>query len=145
MSELSRYFFLAGAVPFLVLGIAHAALTPLAPTDQKGLSPSDPELPSAMARSRVRLTKRTDMWRAWVGFNLSHSLGATAFGAFVLVIGMDSVVFAQHAAVGVPLSLLVSASYLCLAIKYWFRTPIIACALSFGCFVTSWGLMALAS
>jgi hypothetical protein len=40
---------------------------------------------------------------------------------------------------------IVSASYLCLAVRYWFRTPIIGCALSVGCFVTSWALMALGS
>lgn len=145
MPELSRYFFLAGALPFLVLGVAHAVVTPLAVTDLKGLSPSDAELPSAMARSRLRITKRTDMWLSWVGFNLSHSVGILAFGAFVLVIGASSVGFAQRAAVCVPLSVLVSVSYLCLAVKFWFRTPIIGCALSVGCFVTSWALMALAS
>jgi hypothetical protein len=144
MSELSRYFFLAGAVPFLVLGAAHAAATPLAVTDRKGLSPTDTDLASAMARSRLRLTKRTDMWLAWVGFNLSHSLGAVAFGVFVLAIGMNRVAFAQQATVAVPLSLLISAAYLCLAAKYWFRAPIVGCALSVACFVTSWALRALA-
>jgi len=145
MPELSRYFFLAGALPFLVLGVAHAVVTPRAVTDLKGLSPSDAELSRAMARSRLRITKRTDMWLSWVGFNLSHSLGILAFSAFVLVIGMSSLSFAQHAAFCVPLSVIVSASYLRLAVRYWFRTPIIGCALSVGCFATSWALMALAS
>jgi hypothetical protein len=144
MPELSRYLFLAGALPFLVLGVVHAMVTPLAVTELKGLSPSDAELPIAMARSRLRITKRTDMWLSWVGFNLSHSLGIIAFGTFVIVIGMNSVSFAQHEAAAVPLSLLVSALYLCLAAKYWFRTPIIGCALSVGCFITSWAVMILA-
>lgn len=144
MPELSRYFFLAGALPFLVLGVAHALVTPRAVTDLKGLSPSDPELPSAMARSRLRLTRRTDMWLSWVGFNLSHSLGIVAFGSFVVVIGRSSASFAQHAAVAVPLSLLVSSLYLCLAAKYWFRTPIAGCSLSVGCFLASWVVRILA-
>jgi hypothetical protein len=143
MPELSRYFFLAGALPFLVLGAAHAAATPLAVTDRKGLSPRDADLPGAMARSRLRLTKRTDMWLAWVGFNLSHSLGAVAFGAFILMIGLNRVSFAQQANVAVPLSLVVSAAYLYLAAKYWFRTPIAGCALSVACFLMSWALRAL--
>jgi hypothetical protein len=53
MPELSRYFFLAGAPPFLILGAAHALATPLAVTDRKGLSPSDAELSSAMAKTRM--------------------------------------------------------------------------------------------
>jgi hypothetical protein len=144
MSELSRYFFLAGAVPFLVLGAAHAAATPLVVTDRKGLSPTDAELASAMARSRLQLTKRTNMWLAWVGFNLSHSLGAVVFAAFIFIIGMNRVSFTQHATVAIPLSVLVSAAYLCLAAKYWFRTPIVGFALSVGCFLTSWALRGLA-
>ena len=76
MLELSRYLYLAGALPFFVLGLAHALATPRAPADVKGLSPSDPQLAEAMTRSGLRLTRRTDMWRAWVGFNFSHSLGA---------------------------------------------------------------------
>ena len=89
-------------------------------------------------------TNRTDMWLAWVGFNLSHSLGIIAFAAFVILIGMNRVSFAQHAPVCVPLSLLVSAAYLRLAAKYWFRAPMVGCALSVGCFLASWVVTALA-
>src|SRR5712692_6945270 len=103
MPELSRYFFLAGALPFLVLGVAHAVVTPLAVADRKGLAPSDVELSSAMAKTRLLLTKRTDMWLAWVGFNLSHSLGILLFAAFVLVIGRNDVSFAEQARLCVPL------------------------------------------
>jgi hypothetical protein len=38
-----------------------------------------------MTRSGLRLTRRTDMWRAWVGFNLSHGLGVVVFALFVFV------------------------------------------------------------
>jgi hypothetical protein len=143
MLELSRYFFVAGALPFLVLGVAHAVLTPLAVTDRKGLSPSDAPLSSAMAKTPLLITKRTDMWLCWVGFNLSHSLGLVLLAAFVLVLGRSGVSFAQQARVCVPLAAIVSASYVCLAVKYWFRIPLIGCALSAGCFVASWVSMAL--
>ena len=82
------------------------------------------------------------MWLAWVGFNLSHSLGAMAFGAFILMIGTNRVSFAQQASVALPLALLVSTAYLCLAARYWFRTPIMGCALSVACFLVAWVLEA---
>ncbi len=44
MKELSRYLFLAGALPFLLLGTAHAVHTPRQPYERKGLSKSDPSL-----------------------------------------------------------------------------------------------------
>jgi len=44
MPELSRYISLMGALPFVVLGIAHAFATPRTPAQSKGLSPRDPVL-----------------------------------------------------------------------------------------------------
>lgn len=41
MADLSRYLFLLGALPFIVLGTAHALATPLTPDENKGLSPRD--------------------------------------------------------------------------------------------------------
>ncbi len=117
-SDLSRYLYLAGALPFLVLGTAHALATPRAPADAKGLSPFDPQLAEAMTRSTLRLTRRTDMWRAWVGFNLSHSLGVLVFF--------------------LPFAVVVAAVYLRLAQRYWFRTPLLGCALSLVLFLAAW-------
>ena len=143
MSELSRYFFLAGGLPFLALGAAHALATPLSLGDRKGLSPTDQALSDRMAESRLRLTKRTDMWLAWVGFNLSHSLGLLLFASFVAIIGRSPASFGQQAAACVPLAALTSAAYFCLAARYWFRTPIIGCALSVALFLASWALLIL--
>lgn len=138
MTDLARYLFLAGAAPFLVLGTLHVLATPLAPGDRKGLSPRDPALAEAMRATTPLLTRRIDVWMGWVGFNLSHSLGAIAFGAFVAAIGLTPGAFAAFASVGVPLATLVAAAYLALGLRYWFRTPILGCALSFACFVASW-------
>jgi hypothetical protein len=138
MSEASRYCFLAGAIPFLLLGVAHALATPLAPGDRKGLSPRDPHLAESMRATTPRLTSRTDLWLAWVGFNLSHSLGAVAFAAFVLAVGLVPGAYAASSSVCVPLATIVAAAYLALGILYWFRTPIAGCALSLACFVAAW-------
>jgi hypothetical protein len=137
-SELSRYLYLAGALPFLVLGIAHAIATPRAPADFKGLSPSDPQLAEAMTRSGLRLTRRTDMWRAWVGFNLSHSLGVVVFAAYVFMTGRNVSVFAAEAHIAIPFAVIVAAGYLWLARRYWFRTPLIGCLLAVILYLGSW-------
>jgi len=144
MLELSRYLFLIGALPFIVLGLAHAAATPQTPTHARGLSPRDPAVREAMARGTVLLTRRTTLWLAWVGFNLSHSLGAILFGAVVVLIGRSSTSFEAQAGVFLPLAVLVSATYLVLGVRYWFRTPIIGIALASVCFLVSWVLFARA-
>ena len=144
MQELSRYLFLSGALPFLLLGVAHAMHTPRQPDERKGLSPTDPSLAESMARSGIRLTGRTDMWRAWVGFNLSHSLGAVLFGVLVVLVGRTSASFEYNAALFLPLAVVVSIAYLSLGVSYWFRTPIIGILISSACFVLSWLVRLLA-
>ncbi|HEX7918078.1 MAG TPA: hypothetical protein VF454_01690 [Gemmatimonadales bacterium] len=134
MADLSRIFFLAGAVPYLVLGTAHAWHTPIRADQKKGLSARDPAVEGAMATTSPRLTARTDLWRAWVGFNYSQSLGAVLFGLFVVLIGRSETSYHTEAALALPLSVLVSVAYLVLGIKYWFKTPIIGIAFATVCF-----------
>jgi hypothetical protein len=138
MLELSRVLFVIGALPFIVLGLAHAAATPQTPAHARGLSPRDPAIRDAMAKDSLLLTRRTSLWLAWVGFNLSHSLGAVLFGAVVVLIGRSRASFEAQAGVFLPLSVLVSAIYLVLGLRYWFRTPIIGIALASVCFLASW-------
>jgi hypothetical protein len=140
MADLSRIFFLAGAAPYLILGSAHAWHTPLTPDERKGLSARDPAVERAMTTTSPRLTDRTDIWRAWVGFNYSHSLGAVLFGAFVVLIGWDAGSFATYASRMIPLALIVAVAYLVLGIKYWFRTPIVGIGVSVVCFALAFVL-----
>jgi hypothetical protein len=143
MNDWSRALFLAGSLPFLLLGAAHALATPRHRDDRKGLLPRDPRLPEAMAGSAVLLTSRTDVWRAWIGFNFSHSLGALTFGALVLLAGRSPESFALEASWFIPASILVSGAYLALGVRYWFRTPIVGIGLGLAAFVAS-GLLRLA-
>ena len=138
MTEVSRWLFAAGASPFLFLGLAHALATPLTKSDRKGLSPRDPALADALENATPLLTRRTNMWLGWVGFNLSHSLGAVAFAAFVLAIAFTPGAYAVASSVCVPLATLVAGTYLALGLRYWFRTPIAGCAFSFASFVAAW-------
>jgi lysylphosphatidylglycerol synthetase-like protein (DUF2156 family) len=140
MHEVSRYLFLAGSLPFLFLGTAHAIATPLRPDAPRGLSPADHALIDSMSTATVRLTRRTTMWLAWIGFNFSHSLGAVLFGLVVVLVGRSDVSFRAEALCFGPLAMIVSGVYLVLAVKYWFRTPIVGCGLSFVLFLLSWAL-----
>jgi len=137
MNELARWSFLLGALPFLLLGMAHLRHTPMAPSDQKGLSPRDPALAEAMTKSSPRLTSATDIWRAWVGFNISHSAGAILIALFVLIIGRDATSFAGQAKLVVPLSFVTALAYLWMAVRFWFRIPLIGVAISTVCFGVS--------
>jgi hypothetical protein len=140
---MSRYLFLVGAVPFVFLGLAHALATPLTLAESKGLSPRDATLRETMSKETILLTRRTTLWLAWVGFNLSHSLGAVLFGGVVLLVGRNPLSFHGQASLFVPLAVVVSGLYLAIGLRYWFRTPIIGIAFSSVCFVASWALLLL--
>ena len=67
--------FLGGGV-FGLLGALHAIYTLLDLRNPRRLVPADPSVAQATVNSALRLSGgRTDMWRAWIGFNFSHSLG----------------------------------------------------------------------
>ena len=136
--DLSRYLFLAGGLVFVLLGVVHAILTPRQANQATGLSPSDPQLAKLMSQTSMRVSRRTDIWSAWVGFNYSHSLGLVMLGGLVLLIGRSESAFNAGANVFVPFAFVASAIYLWLAAKYWFRTPIIGFGLCCFLFLSSW-------
>ena len=68
--ETARILFLAGGVPFLVLGVAHAWHTPTRTDGQKGLSPRDPAVGSyASAVKSPAATRRRMMDHHIIGLD----------------------------------------------------------------------------
>jgi len=58
------------------LGVVHLVYTFWGPK----LMPRDPALQISMSQIVPVITKETTMWRCWVGFNASHSMGLILFG-----------------------------------------------------------------
>jgi len=126
---------LGGAV-FGVLGGLHGIYTLLDLRNPRRLVPADPSVAQAMAHSTLRLSRgATDMWRAWVGFNFSHSLGLLLFAALAIWAGAR--IKTVPTAI-LPALILISVVYLVLALLYWFRAPVIGVAIGTGCFITAW-------
>jgi len=92
--------------------------------------PRDPDLKSRLEAASPVLTRQITMWRAWVGFNASHSLGVLLFGA---VYG-NLALFHLPVLLGSPFLLLTGAALLLalliLAKVYWFKAPFRAVALA---------------
>src|SRR5215471_15046443 len=79
-----------GGAVFVLLGCVHAAYTLLDLREPRRLVPVDPSVARAMANSALRLSRGgTNMWRAWIGFNFSHSIG-------VLLVGMVAIWAGSH-------------------------------------------------
>lgn len=114
------------ALVLLTLGVLHLVYTFSGPL----LTPRDPTLRARMEEVHPVITRQTTMWRAWIGFNASHSMGAILFG---LVYGYLAnvrieVLINSPFLLGVGLAMLVG--FVILAKLYWFRIPFIGVLLS---------------
>ena len=131
---------LGGAV-FAVLGALHAIYTLLDLRNPRRLVPVDPSLAHSMANTGLRLSRGgTDMWRAWIGFNFSHSLGLLLFATLAVWAGFQ---VKALPVVVMPVLTLVGCTYLVLALLYWFRIPVIGVAIGTGCFAAAWMIRSL--
>jgi hypothetical protein len=69
------------------------------------------------------ITRQTTMWKAWVGFNVSHSFGAILFGAVYGYLSLAHSGFLFQSTFLLSLGLLMLLGYALLAKLYFFRVP----------------------
>jgi len=140
-----KYVFLAGAIPFLVLGIAHIVYSLIDARRPFRIAPRDPDLVARMRTGTLILTRETSVWRAWIGFNISHGMGVTLFGAGVLYMAALHFQAVLRAAPELLLAApVIAAIYLLLSLRYWFSIPAIGSALG-GMLLTGGAIAALAN
>jgi hypothetical protein len=129
-----------GASIFLSLGVLHGVLTLQDLQDPRTFTPPDPALREAMQESSIAIHPHTNLWQAWLGFNLSHSLGLLMFGGTFLAIGLfyfsafTQILWLQSCA------MLISTLYLMMSLKFWFSKPAIGSVIGLTCFILSSGL-----
>lgn len=85
--------------------------------------PRDAQLKAQMEASPLMLTRQTTMWRAWVGFNASHSYGAMLFGVVWGYLALRQAPFLSDSWFLLALGVVVLLAYLVLARLYWFSVP----------------------
>jgi hypothetical protein len=136
--RVARFLLDLGGGIFILLGLLHALYTYLDISRPRRLVPQDPAVAQAMAKSNLRLSgSGTTMWRAWVGFNFSHSIGVILFGTVCVGAGC---VFGT---VVVPAWILfifvvIAVIYLSLGLLYWFRIPVAGILLGVVCLLIAW-------
>jgi hypothetical protein len=134
---MSQIFVILGASIFLLLGLIHGVLTLRDLDNPRTFTPLNVELRHAMQNSPIAIDPSTNLWRAWLGFNLSHSLGIIFFGSTFLYIGINHpLLFAQSPPLQIC-SLLIPSAYFALSIKFWFSKPAIGSGLALTCFVSA--------
>jgi hypothetical protein len=133
---LTKYLYIAGCIPFLVLGLLHTAYTIADIYNPKRLIPYKSGVMGLMKESTLAITKETDMWRAWTGFNISHGVGILFFSSTYLYFSMVHITFLENSSFLLLAAPVIALTYLVLSIKYWFRIPAAGSAIGLLCFVT---------
>ena len=88
LSPLIAILLILGGSVFGVLGGLHGIYTLLDLHNPRRLVPVNPSVMHAMANSAVTMSRGgTDMWRAWIGFNFSHSLGVLLLATIAIWAG----------------------------------------------------------
>jgi hypothetical protein len=103
----------------IFLGSVHVAYTFFG----SQLEPRDPMLQARMNEVPMVLSRDTTVWKAWIGFNASHSAGLILFGtAFAyLALAQPAVLFESK--VLVVLGGMFLLAHVLLAKAYWFNVP----------------------
>jgi hypothetical protein len=87
------------------------------------LLPRDRDLKARMQEVSPVITRETTMWKAWIGFNASHSYGAILFGAVYGYLSLAHSAFLFRSAFLLSLGLLLLGGYAFLGKRYWFSVP----------------------
>src|SRR5262245_7149002 len=133
---LAQTLIAASGVLVLSMGSGHLFGTFLTPLFQT----RDPDLKTRMQQVSPRITSRTTMWNAWIGFNASHSLGAMLFGLVYAYLALFHFEFLIGSAFLAALGLAFLASLLVVGAFYWFRVPMTGLVVATTLYVTGFAL-----
>lgn len=118
--NISAFFVAASALLMGVLGVLHLYYT----FQTTKFDPRDPSLKLHMQGVAPGISSHTTVWRCWVGFNASHSLGvilyAVVYGYLALAPGLPLFKSPFLLVVGA----LLLAAYAALARLFWFHIPL---------------------
>lgn len=130
---IAKYLWETGSFIIAAMGILHLRATLFT----NALHPRNEKLITAMEVSPLILTEKLTMWKSWVGFNATHSIGAIFLGIINFYLAFRYFEILQSDSFFFLFSILIIAFYVWVAKKYWFKTVLILLSIVLGCFITS--------
>jgi hypothetical protein len=129
----ARVLMVISAGIVLTLGVIHLVYTFWGPN----LTPRDPALQISMSQISPIITKETTMWRCWVGFNATHSMGLILFGLVFgfLALAHSQLLFRSPFLLVVGLAMIGGVVVLCKV--YFFGAPFAGMGVSLACYIAS--------
>ena len=137
MSASQALLAIAGGL-LALLGGAHGVMALRDVVRPATFRPSDDAVLRTMRTSDVAAMPGATLWRAWLGLNLTHSLGLLVFGGLMLALasGEDAWLAAHPGtAAGV---VAVAATYVAIAARCFFAMPAAVAGVVLACLVGAW-------
>jgi len=140
-TSVAQPLFIAGTIPFMLAGGIHALATLLDTVRPTFFAPIERSVLPALEGTGIRFREifpggsgaTPSMWRAWLGFNISHGLGLFTFGLLCLLIGTYDFDLVEDIDAIRPFTIAVSAAYLALSLRFWFYVPTITIGVGTAC------------
>ena len=130
---LAQLLWISGSLILLALGTLHLVYTFF--TDK--FTSRNTNVVEEMKQSFPRLTNKTTLWKAWVGFNASHSTGAIFIGLINIILAIQYFEILRQSYLLLSLNILTIAFYLFLAKRYWFKIPFTGILITLLCFIAA--------
>ena len=129
----AKILMVVSASIILMLGIIHLTYTFWGPK----LTPRAAALQASMNQVSPVVAKGTTMWRCWVGFNASHSMGLILFGLVFgfLALAQAELLFQSTFLLIVGLAML--AGLMVVSKLYFFNVPFVGITVSMACYIAS--------
>lgn len=121
----------AGVI-LLLMGTGHFALTVRDIWKPTSFTPTDDAIRLAMQDAPLRFSRRLKLWDAWLGFNLSHSMGAIMLGGALLYAAAHFAAFRESVVLQAA-AVLIPVVYLVVAVRFWFRGPVLGISIALLC------------
>jgi hypothetical protein len=139
-------WFVAGTILVMLAGGGHALATLLDTVRPTFFTPIEGSVKPVLEGTGIRFRgmfpggdggATPSMWRFWLGFNISHGLGALTFGLLCLLIATHDFNLVERIDAIRPLTIAVSAAYLALSLRYWFYVPALIAGTATACFTVA--------
>jgi hypothetical protein len=137
----AQTWFVVGAIVCMAAGGLHALATLLDVVRPTFFAPIESSVKPSMEATGMRFrgmfpgdSDAPSMWSFWLGFNISHGLGAFTFGLLCLLIAAHDFQLVERIDAMRPLTIAIPAAYVALAFRFWFYVPAAAAGSATACF-----------
>lgn len=132
-----KYLWETGSVIIATMGLLHLRATFFG----NRLYPRNKKLVDEMNESPLILTNKSTMWKAWVGFNASHSSGAIFIGIMNYYLAFRHADLLQSDYFFALFTVSTIGFYVWVAKKYWFDIVLAGISIAWICFMVAFVLM----